>query len=1317
MKKLYSILLATLFALSAWSQAPKADLLDVVFNADGSATDVSAAQCEIEAMGNPKVVASPQYGMNVFCATANTWNGTPSQWYRIPISDEIWNKYAEGFTIESFFRCFWEGDNAPTSWATVIGMEEGGGFGILTDGGKWCTEAHVGGGYKDVYEDIPVKGEWVHFVGVWNKEEGLLYLYKNGELVGTVGAEGDLQQPNSSDGLFMCIASDLWGGHSDTGQAGFCGDIATARLYSKPLTAEEVAAVYAEQQAKNTGAEEHQEGSIFDNVRYDEEQNMLIATPEELHLFGQLTRRGFTVNAKLEADIDYTGYNESLSTSSNPFRGTFDGQFHKITIHMNLDYGDCGLFDYFHGAHVMNLWVDGEMESSGDWTGGLVGDDEGSVVENIISTVKVTSTYDGYALVSPLSGFAGNGDKANYYRNILVNGSVTFTNSGTGAGGVVADVKHATYMDNVFAICPVYPSATETNSNPIYSRDRNGTFYCNNVYYADDVEFADLVSGIQKVEMDDAMNGAMCYMLNNFGFDSPVFFQTIGNDELPSFDATKGIVVKTGKADYRSVTDDASLAECAQLLASNESEEAEELEAYAPLKESYQAAIEEVGAATAWGDFVAAYKEMKAARALVDENVVAYNKLQEEVSFATSQLDGMTSNFALLLLEYLTEESEPTEDFVNGTFPYIYANKTLDTEGVNGEFDYIEEMLKRVKASTSEAGTDVSILIQNADFTKNTSGWNTGTAGFSFVHEPNAGRIYNQYNGKIYQTLTGLKNGIYEFDMNSFVEIADLADNNNHSAFLFANGNYVPVMTISEGALPFEEAEDSVNCLITDPGTNPCDLIWQDEYYIPGWLAGGAYAFKGGRYENKIVTNVTDGTLTIGLELKGSGASNDWLVFGNARLIYQGEENEASESLQSVLNGMYERAKTTIAYEAQADGENYLYYPNFSKALRDKLGEYSPECGKDLYTQVEEMSKLFLDIYDCKQAYRQLAKDLVAYFDRIYDYPEYSDIINKNSDAAWDEWLAGTYSAEEALAKGKALLAEMDSYEISVPTPDLADVIFNADGTATDQSPLQQTVERMGNPSVVASPTWGRNVFCSYGKNDWGGHSSDFFRILPSEALLEGISDGYTAEALVRPTWEGDGTPGSWASVIGFEQVGGFGILMEGGTWRLETRAGGGYHTAIDPATPWKDEWIHMVGVWNPEDGQAYFYVNGEFKGAIDAAGDFGFPNGSRENWFIGIGGDYTGSMSDYQEAAIQGDIAVVRIYNEAVNGSQVRMLYNNMMKENTGAAEHVEGEGEAVESIAAEGNHSGAIYNLSGQKVEKAEKGIYIVGNKKIAY
>ena len=52
-----------------------------------------------------------------------------------------------------------------------------------------------------------------------------------------------------------------------------------------------------------------------------------------------------------------------------------------------------------------------------------------------------------------------------------------------------------------------------------------------------------------------------------------------------------------------------------------------------------------------------------------------------------------------------------------------------------------------------------------------------------------------------------------------------------------------------------------------------------------------------------------------------------------------------------------------------------------------------------------------------------------------------------------------------------------------------------------------------------------------------------------------------------------------------------------------------------------------------------------------------------------------------------------------------------------TGAAEHVEGEGEAVESIAAEGNHSGAIYNLSGQKVEKAEKGIYIVGNKKIAY
>ena len=70
-------MIALLVGLTAAAQAPKADILDVVFNDDGTATDVSDMQNEIIPVGMPYVVKSLKYGINEACFRNNLWGQRP----------------------------------------------------------------------------------------------------------------------------------------------------------------------------------------------------------------------------------------------------------------------------------------------------------------------------------------------------------------------------------------------------------------------------------------------------------------------------------------------------------------------------------------------------------------------------------------------------------------------------------------------------------------------------------------------------------------------------------------------------------------------------------------------------------------------------------------------------------------------------------------------------------------------------------------------------------------------------------------------------------------------------------------------------------------------------------------------------------------------------------------------------------------------------------------------------------------------------------------------------------------------------------------
>ena len=218
----------------------------------------------------------------------------------------------------------------------------------------------------------------------------------------------------------------------------------------------------------------------------------------------------------------------------------------------------------------------------------------------------------------------------------------------------------------------------------------------------------------------------------------------------------------------------------------------------------------------------------------------------------------------------------------------------------------IDAWLLRVIAANATAGSEVTNLLTNADFSENYKGW-SGKGGST----PNtagpmpAGFCYSGTMNR-YQTLTGVKNGVYELVMNAsfFTERSlDNALNTNYAATLYAGENEVPVMAVCEDALSATDARDGENCWIQDLNTLPYDFRIQLElngpdYYIPSHELGAAYAFNGGRYVNRILVNVTDGKLTLGLRVDDNGVNSNLTCFANARLYYLGEVSEADGTCQ-----------------------------------------------------------------------------------------------------------------------------------------------------------------------------------------------------------------------------------------------------------------------------------------------------------------------------------------------------------------------------------------------------------------------------------
>lgn len=230
--------------------APKADLLDVIFNSDGTAYDDSDAKMNVEFLSGMSSVNyyHEVYERYVSHYTHKLASSINSGYYKIDYANhEVFrNGLADGHTLEVVFRI----DEKPNGQEIKpFSSMQGGGTGFLITASNKGTDitflpnvsTNGNSSYRWTQSGIiPDPGRYYHVIGVWNKDEGMSYVYVDGELKGKAVAAGDLVFPSEGSNWF-CVGGDPGG---NTAHCAFNGDVVVARVYDDPLTADDVAKLY-----------------------------------------------------------------------------------------------------------------------------------------------------------------------------------------------------------------------------------------------------------------------------------------------------------------------------------------------------------------------------------------------------------------------------------------------------------------------------------------------------------------------------------------------------------------------------------------------------------------------------------------------------------------------------------------------------------------------------------------------------------------------------------------------------------------------------------------------------------------------------------------------------------------------------------------------------------------------------------------------------------------------------------------------------------------------------------------------------------------
>lgn len=234
--------------------APKADLLDVVFAEDGTATDVSGMGMTVELRPNEFVSTKYLEKYGRFAAVFTHEPGLTKReagYYVIEYNDNtaFKSKLEDGYTMELLMRRY---DDPKKMQIKPFAATQGGGASICfwaDDSNQIVMETGTDNGGKNAWKTAktgvtPLKDVYYHVVAVWDQTAGTQKVYIDGELKATNNAAAGkfFHMAAASGKRWFGIGADP--GPNNLGEITFKGEVVIARIYDDPLDADQVFALW-----------------------------------------------------------------------------------------------------------------------------------------------------------------------------------------------------------------------------------------------------------------------------------------------------------------------------------------------------------------------------------------------------------------------------------------------------------------------------------------------------------------------------------------------------------------------------------------------------------------------------------------------------------------------------------------------------------------------------------------------------------------------------------------------------------------------------------------------------------------------------------------------------------------------------------------------------------------------------------------------------------------------------------------------------------------------------------------------------------------
>ncbi len=711
---------------------------------------------------------------------------------------------------------------------------------------------------------------------------------------------------------------------------------------------------------------------------------------------------------------------------------------------------------------------------------------------------------------------------------------------------------------------------------------------------------------------------------------------------------------------------------------------------------TYEALYPDLDEVYANADVKAAYEEALAAAKSATSDFLTYS---EALTEAGTALTASVSEYATVVteIEYINTLSDTAEeyewaDLVDNLADYrdnleaAYYDGTLTSEQIAAMEDDVANMVADYISENCQAGDDISLLISNNDFDTGFSGWTvvSGTTpswgGMDVENNLGTGATLatiNSGNAEVYhatfdiaQTITNVPAGLYTLSCQAF-ERDDNSAGIEAELYASINGEE-QTQTVkdlydegSEELLYQYSESDTWNVALSatlNDGTTA---------YVPNTMCSANVYFYEGYYKNSFNFILTDKTdVTIGIRTTSSG---DWVLFDTFRLVYQG--NEAS-----VYN---DYIKELIA-ELQEAEDGGIVASDVDAQAQEAIGAAEEALDADdadaCITAIAALKAAITAVEECIA----LVDDLQYLYDytneiRIIEvessYDGLGDLLEEVNSALENEEFESVDQISQYmldLKKEYTIYAQYDYLDATEDNPaDISSVILTAESVDSEGEASTYGWEATNDASVGS----GDGVLEIYNQEAEAGFEQTIYGLAAGYYVLgvQGFYRGTGYISTIDASEENDTLPH-------------YADLYAGDT---ATRIVGIYS---DAAT-------YHVDVYGGEEGSDTYYVPTGTGTANDA-----FENDLYHNYvvFEVAEGQETVTIGLKKTGYVSADWLVWDNWTLSYIGSTAPE------GDLTTAITQIESAADATSTAA-------TIYDLTGRRVSKAVKGVYIINGKKV--